>query len=199
MSGWDLDAGSKKVAFTKFPVGSTHIRVIDKTPNARWTHWMNNATESGQGRGINCPGKAICPIDDIIDKQKANKEKPTYSSSRKFALNVYNYETKKNEVMEQGIEFMEDLKLIMQDAKEDGKELSDVVLRVRRTGTGKDDTAYRIDIKHDAEEALQTDGVTNLEEYFKPHTPEQITRLLNGEKWETVMTAKEDDEAIEIS
>ena len=196
---WDLDTGGKKTDFTKFPVGVTHIRVLDEAPHSRWTHWMNSVTEEGRGRGINCPGMAICPIDDIIDKQRANREDTTYGRTRKFAMNVYNYETGKNEVMEQGKTFMEDLKLVMEDVIEDGKVLSDVILRIRRTGTGKDDTSYRIDNKSDATEPIQTAGVIDLNEYFKPHSVEQVTRLLEGEKWETVMQDNSNNEQIEIS
>jgi hypothetical protein len=31
-----------------------------------------------------------------------------------------------------------------------------------------------------------------LDEYFKPHTPEQILRLLNGEAWEDVMASNQE-------
>lgn len=189
---WDLDGGASggsKVEFTKFPVGATRIRVLDPAPHVRWTHWMQKFK-----RSINCPGMKVCPIDDIINKQKANGEVPTYTRSRRYAINIFNYETGKVEVMEQGKTFMEDLKMIMSDLADDNKTLSDVVLKVRRTGTGKDDTKYRIDQAGDAEGNPPVEGITDLQEYFKPHTVEQITRLLKGEEWDDVMKAESTDD-----
>lgn len=196
--GWDLDSGSSgggsKKNFTKFPVGTTHIRVVDKAPHIRWTHWMNEHRKS-----VTCPGMKVCPIDEIISRQKANGEKETYTRSRKYAMNIYNYETEQVEIMEQGKLFMEDLKIVMEDAKDAGKELSDLKLKVRRQGTDKDNTKYRIDVAGDADEELPTEGVTDLEEYFTPHTPEQITRLVAGEKWEDVMSGNSDnDEKVQV-
>lgn len=188
--GWDLETGSNgsKAEFTKFPVGTTRIVVMDKAPHMRWTHWMNQFK-----RSINCPGMKVCPIDDIINKQKANGETPKYNRSRRFAINVFNLETNRIEIMEQGKTFFEDLKLIMGDLAEEHKTLSDVVLKVRRTGTGKDDTKYRIDVQGDFDGELPKEGIVDLEEYFKPHTVEQITRLLNGEDWEEVMKSESED------
>lgn len=190
---WDLD-GNDKVEFTKFPAGTTHIRVLDNAPHIRWTHWMNGVTKDGKGRSVNCPGIKICPIDDIISKQKANGEQPKYNQSRRFAMNIFNYETNRVEIMEQGKTFMEDLKMVMADLKEDGKDLSDVKLKIRRTGTGREDTKYRIDIDSDVTDPIP-DGVTDLMEYFKPHTVEQINRLLKGEKWEDVMSEGTQEES----
>jgi hypothetical protein len=35
----------------------------------------------------------------------------------------------------------------------------------------------------------------NLEEYFKPHTNEQIMRILQGEDWATVMSGEKEEQA----
>lgn len=190
--GWDLDAGgsgsNQKAEFTKFPVGATRIRILEEAPYVRWTHWMPK-----HNRSINCPGVKVCPIDDIIAKQKQNGEKPTYNSARRFAINVWNYETNRAEIMEQGKTFFEDLKMVMSDLKEDNKVLTDVVLRVRRQGTGKEDTKYRIDVQGNAEGNVPVESIIDLKDYFKPHTPEQITRILNGEDWDEVMKGEEEN------
>lgn len=172
---WDLSGGQgKKTNFTKFPVGVTRIRVLDEQPDVRWTHWLNQYRKS-----VNCPGRG-CPIDEIRRQQKANGETYTYNMSRRFAINIWNYETNQVEIMEQGITFMEDLRDVMTDLSEDGKKLRDVILKVRRRGTAQDDTSYRIDV--DEEVAIETNVAnaekTNLREYFKPHTPEQILALI---------------------
>lgn len=193
---WDLNAGGngEKAEFTKFPVGITRIRVIDPTPHFRWTHWMPQFNKS-----VNCPGVKTCPIDQIRQRQKQNGETQTYSTRRAFTMNIWNYETNRVEIMENGVTFMEDLKMIMQDAKEDGKELSDLVLKIRRTGTKADDTKYRIDIVGDAKEELPTEGVIDLTEYFKPNTPEQIAKLVNvvenfQDAWKEIMTSGNDEQ-----
>lgn len=180
MSGWDFKAenesSSKKVNFTQFPVGVTRIRILDTAPYTRWVHWMPQFSKS-----INCPGRD-CPIDAIRKRQKANKEKITYSMSKKIAINVYNYETKRVEIMEQGTTFFEEVRTLMQDLKEEGKSINDAIIKVRRRGTGKDDTSYRLDIDSEVPtEALSefADELTVLKDYFKPHTVEQITALLN--------------------
>lgn len=173
---WDLSGGQgKKTNFTKFPVGVSRIRVLDEQPDVRWTHWLNQYRKS-----VNCPGRG-CPIDEIRRQQKANGEPYTYGMSRRFAINIWNYETNQVEVMEQGITFMEDLRDVMTDIKEDGGNLSDFILKVRRRGTAQDDTSYRID-KDEAVPANELNKEyekTNLREYFKPHTPEQILALIN--------------------
>ena len=196
MSGWDFEANTNnKVEFTKFPVGITKIRVIDEEPYVRWTHWLTQ-----HKRSINCPGRG-CPICEIRKNQKANKEPYSYGMSRKFALNVINRETGNVEIMEQGIGFFQDLRDVMQDLKDMGHNLIEADIKVRRRGTGKDDTSYRLDIDEiytltDEDKKLVEEKI-DLEKYFKPHTNEQITRVLNGESWEDVMYNNEEDEANE--
>lgn len=180
--GWNFDSGNqgsgggKKQNFTKFPVGVTRIRVLDDAPNVRWVHWMPQFS-----RSVNCPGRG-CPIDEIRKQQKANGEPYSYNMSRRFAINIYNHDTGLQEIMEQGIGFMEDLRDLMTDLQANGKSLNDVILKVRRRGTGKDDTSYRVDI--DVEEPMSVveqsakNEKIDLTEYFKPHTPEQILELL---------------------
>ena len=205
MSGWDFNTKSEstKAEFTKFPVGITNIRIIDSEPHMRWTHWMPKFN-----RSINCPGKG-CPICEIRKQQKANKEDYTYSMGRRFAINVLNKETGKVEIMEQGVGFFQDLKDLMADLKVEGRTLLDVDIKVRRRGTGKDDTSYRLDLGNKSElrneETALISNKVNMDEFFKPHTNEQILRLLNGESWEDVMKPnaevivdEDDSEEIEL-
>jgi hypothetical protein len=183
MSGvqsWDFDSvggsgGGKKTEFTKFPVGVTRIRIIDPAPHIRWVHWMNQFQ-----RSVNCPGN--CPIDDIRRRQKANNEQYTYNMQKKFSINIINRETGQQEIMEQGVTFFEDIRDLMEDLKDDGRTLLDVDLRVKRRGTGKDDTTYRIDIDEKYpltdDDKKMVEAKKDLKEYFKPHTNEQILALL---------------------
>lgn len=198
MSGWDFDnnngtASSTKAEFTKFPVGVTRIRTLDEAPNVRWTHWMPQ-----HKRSINCPGKG-CPICEVRKQQKANKEPYTYNMGRRFAMNVHNLETDKVEIMEQGLNFFEDLKVLRDDV--DGN-LTNAIIKVRRRGTGKDDTSYRLDIDEKSKlssgelEKLNEQRI-DLDDYFKPHTNEQILRIINGEAWDSVMKSNASEDVVD--
>lgn len=194
MSGWSFETGggnSKKQEFTKFPEGVTKIRIIDIEPVERWTHWM-----ARDKRSINCPGKG-CPICNIRKQEKANKLPYTYPMARRFALQVLNRNTNKMEIMEQGINFFQDLRDVMELLATQDKSLIDVDLQVRRRGSGKDGTSYRIDVAEEyaltAEDVKMVEEKIDLKEYFTPHTPEQITRVVAGEKFDEVMYGDDKD------
>lgn len=199
MSGWDFNTGGTstkaKAEFTKFPVGITRIRVIDDEPTVRWTHWLPKFN-----RSVNCPGKD-CAICEIRRQQKANKMEYTYAMGRRLAMNVINRETGKLEIMEQGVGFFQDLRDLMQDLKTDNLTLLDTDIKVRRRGAGKDDTSYRLDIDEKSplsfDDKIIIEAKINLAEYFKPHTPEQTLRLVNGESWDEVMKSEKVDEPVQ--
>lgn len=205
---WDLNEGLNGTGnggsgknFAKFPVGLTRIRVLDAVPYMRWTHWLPQFS-----RSITCPGYG-CPIDQInkTAKEKGVKQQP-YQMTRKWALNVYNYDTQRIEIMEQGFNFMEDLKTVMEDLAEDGKKLADAKLKIRRrteTVNGKEKTTYRVDIDEklpmEDEVVAVLDQKTDLREYFTPHTPEQIKMLLevtsnHKEEFERIMSIGKEQE-----
>lgn len=200
LQGWDLDdgGGNSKIDYTKFPEGLTVIRLIDAKPNMRWQHWYQP-----DRKGINCPGKG-CPICDIRREQKANKETVTHTMSKRFSLQIFNKNTGKVEIMEQGITFFEDLKIVLQMAVEKNISILDVDLSVRRKGMEKDNTTYRIDLGEESELtkeqlAIIEKSKIDINKFHTPHTPEQILKLLNGEKWEDVMgyIKDEKEEAVE--
>lgn len=191
MQGWDLDSSSSKVEFTKFPEGITKIRVVDESPNMRWTHWLMSVKNP-----VTCPGQG-CPICEMRKNEKANNLAYTNNMAKRFSLQVINRNTGKLEIMEQGVTFMQDLKDVLEILDKKGKSLIDVDLEVKRRGTGKDNTSYRIDIGDeyeltDADKALMKD-MKNLNEYFTPHEPEKILRVLNGEDWKVVMYNAEEE------
>lgn len=193
---WDVDSNTggtsgDKANFAKFPEGITKIRVIDEAPYQRWTHFMKKFK-----RSINCPGKG-CPICEIRRAEKQNKMPYSHAMAKRFALNIINRETKRVEIMEQGKTFIQDLVDLMGDLRSEGKTLLDADIKVRRRGLGQDDTTYRLDIDEkyamtEADKDLMENKRIKLDEYFKPHTPEQILRLLNGEAWEDVMASNQD-------
>jgi hypothetical protein len=198
---WNLDSGasgtSQKAEFTKFPEGITRIRIIDDAPYQRWTHYLNKFK-----RSVNCPGKG-CPICEIRKQERANKMPNTHNMTKRFAINIINRETNRVEIMEQGKTFFQDLIDIRTDLVEEKHDLKDADIKVRRRGMSKDDTSYRLDVDKvyplsASDEQLLKDKI-KLDEYFKPHTPEQIIRILNGEDWNTVMSdTKEETTATEF-
>lgn len=186
---WNLEAPSnggassgEKKNFTKFAEGITFIQLIDNAPNVRWVHWLPQ-----HRRSITCSGRG-CPICEIRNKQKANGEKQTYGMSRRFAMNVYNHDTKQVEIMEQGKTFFEDLRDLVDEVVAEGKNPSDVVFKVRRRGTTQEDTSYRIDIDGSKSAAKYDENkVTELSEYFKPITNEQALAIVQGMAFDDAM------------
>ena len=197
MTGWNYDSGSStKQEFTRFPQGITIIRVVGEAPILRWIHWLPK-----DKRSVNCPGQG-CPICEIRRAQKANKEPYTYGISKRLAIQAINRSTGKLEIVEQGVTFFDDLKLVRADALDKGLDLKDVDIKVRRTGTSVDDTKYRLDIG-DTSPLSESDNelianMIDLEEYFKPHTIEDINRIVrDGESFDDVMKNK-NEEVIEV-
>ncbi|MGN0302430.1 MAG: hypothetical protein ACI4BI_06115, partial [Anaerotardibacter sp.] len=121
------------------------------------------------------------------NRQKANKAKQTYNMAKRFTINVYNHDTKKVEIMEQGKTFFEDLRDVVEDVINDGKSPLEVVFKVRRRGTGQEDTSYRIDVDSSKEPVQVESEVTDLNEYFKPITLEQSLALAQGKAFEDAM------------
>jgi hypothetical protein len=194
VQSWDLDAGNSgggKIGFIKFPEGITRIRIIDNAPYQRWIHFFRKFK-----RSVNCPGKS-CPICEIRRAEKANKMPYSYDMQKKFVLNVINRETGNVEIMEQGKTFMQDLIDLKGDLERKGKTIQDADFKIRRRGTTKDDTSYRIDIDEESPLSVKdmelAKSKLNFAEYFKPTPVEKILRLINGEDWEIVM--KNDDES----
>lgn len=126
---------------------------------------------------------------------------------RRFSLQVLNRNTNRLEVMEQGVTFFEDLKVVLEMAVDKGLKITEVDLLVRRKGLGKDDTSYRIDLGEEypyTKEDLKLidEYKIDLNEYFRPNTNEQIIRILNGESFADVMSdtneEEEEDEIVEL-
>lgn len=210
-NSWDFNSNSNntttynKIEYTKFPVGITRLRIIDEgAPYIRWAHWFNPAS-----RYITCPGKT-CPICEIRRRQKANRETVTHGMTRRFSINVINKESGKTEVLEQGIGFFEEVKEMKDALVAKGLDLIDADITVKRRGTGQEDTSYRIDLGEEKPltnaEAKLLEKRIDFAEHYKATEPEQIIRLLNGEKWEDVMyknennnnSSDEGDEEVEL-
>lgn len=193
MSNWDTafqgnggdDKG--KIEFASFPEGITRFRIVGGDINVRWIHWMTQ-----HKRSVTCPGKG-CPICTIRKEQKNRGEKITYNIQKKMSILGINRETKRLEVIDQGTTFFEDLRDVRGDNLEKHGDLINYDVKIKRSGTTQENTRYRIDKDEvyplTAEDKKLLEGVdvdNHLASYFKPTTPQQIQRLLNGERPEDV-------------
>ena len=188
MLNWNLNDnsgngnGGAKKNFTKFPEGITKIRVLlgeGERPFMRWTHWLPQFE-----RKITCPGFG-CPIDELIKTAKANKQTPPYQSNRAFSINIWNYDTGRLEILEEGITMIEILQDALMEALEDNPvaHITDFVLKVRKkksASTGKNTWTITLDdvVPMNDEEKKAFDERTEFDEYFKAPTIEQVRDLL---------------------
>lgn len=192
---WDFDTKNKdgnKADYTKFATGITRLILVDEAPQPRWQHWMNE-----HKRGVTCMGKG-CPICALRKSQKDAGEPVTYTQSMRLAMNVYNIDTEKLEVMDQGKRFMNDLKLIKEEAEAEGKNIRDYIIKVRRTGTTKDDTSYRVDLGDKYELSDVEKGKiavpNDLSTFFSVPTADQLRALMAGERPEDVFKREDTQE-----
>lgn len=197
MNAWEIVAKketstSNKINYTKIPEGVTYVRALDATPHARWSHWIAAAK-----RTVTCLGKGKCPICDVINKARESGETSPYTSRQMFSINVYNYNTKQVEILEQGRSFFEELLVI----REDNGEITDYDIKIRRRGMDKN-TTYRLDVyKADAtiNPSDYEEQKTNLKEYLKEQTPEEITNLMLGKREDKKEESFIADEAISLA
>jgi hypothetical protein len=161
----------KKVSFTSLKEGTTYIRILDKVPHARWSHWLPESK-----RSVTCISKD-CPVCEIIKAEKANGIKSKYSSRRVFSINIYNRNTKEFEVLEQGKTFF----IALADLIEDEGDPTGYDVKIKKRGQGTS-VNYRLDKVDKDYDELIGDKYVDLKEFFKENTRESILDLINGTK-----------------
>lgn len=188
--GWDAveramnnESGEfESISFVNFEVGKpSTLRVIQEAPMQRWKHWVQQ-----NKRSYICPKKG-CPICEINNKAKANGGEPKYNNQLKHHILVLN-KTEEPEVaiLENSTTFFNQLKTLMTEVGD----LRNYDIKVIRNGKGRD-TTYNVipmamtEITEEEQELIDAVDI-DLEEYFKPPTPEQLRRLLDGEDPEEV-------------
>lgn len=170
-------SSSNKVEFAKFQEGITKIRVLDEVPFFRWAHWMPQFK-----RKVTCSGYD-CSICELNRELKAKKQDAKYNNVRNWALNIFNHNTGKHELLEQGITFMEELREIMEELKKQGKSLTSAIIKIRMRTSSEGKATWRMDIDSDDEpmNELELEAMKHLvdkDEYFKAPTKEQLDELL---------------------
>lgn len=201
--GWDTlqdgnNGSSEKVNYTKFDAGEmTEIRCLTNEPVLRWSHYLPMAK-----RSVTCIGKG-CPACDAREQAKSAGVQPKISTSKKFAMIIYNFKTKQVEILEQGKAFIEQLYGFH-------TEIGDITkynIKVKRIGE-KTNTTYTLipcaESELDYEGlGIDMDNLPDLAKQFKAPTKEQMLALMDGKSPQEVFgntndNKDEDDEEFEI-
>jgi len=216
------DSKKDRLNFTKFAVGDTYITILDVgTP--RWTHFFKEAGNLT----INCPGNN-CPVCSIIRAAKKADMKTDYKSTKKYGMLVYNHNSGELEILDQKITFVKNLKGMMDDMREAAAEkimedneelsleealeqvdpeitnLSKFVIRVRREGTGFNDTKYAFkkapkkEQKDVPQAILDSLSEYELDELFLKLDGDQIKLLISGKTLKEIFNPDEDEEEVSV-
>lgn len=174
----------KQIPYTKFSEGNTLIRILDEEPYSFWNHWMTK-----HGKGVVCLGKG-CPICSVIANQKANKETPTYSSTQRHAMRIWNYNTKQMEVMIQGKQFFEQLLNLHREVGD----IKSYDIKVTRKGSDTTTTYMLLPTTPKEFEFAEQVEEINFEETFKPIEKDKLLQLMEGKTFEEVFGSSENAE-----
>lgn len=182
-----------KLDYTKFEAGKpTKIRIMDAEPVSKWRHWIQASK-----RSVTCLGKG-CPVCETIKQQKEAGMTPTYSSSFKHTIHVYNKTTNKLELLEQGKGFFEQLLGYMNAIGD----LRDFDLTVTKNGSGKNTTYVIIPgAKEEVTEeikALYEANKCDIEEKIKAYTVEQTRGFMEGKDPKEIFADNDEESEIEL-
>jgi|LGOV01.1.fsa_nt_gb hypothetical protein len=217
----DLNTDSnsnERPGFTKFEVGDTLITVLAiGTP--RWTHFIKSAGKLT----VNCPGQN-CPVCSIIRAAKKNDQKTDHKSTKKYGMLVYNHNSGELEILDQKITFIRNFQSMLQELKEDAAEAimeenqeltkeeamekvdtsvydpTQFVTRIRRKGTGMNDTEYsfkkapKSNQKPTPEDIVEKANELNINELWLVLDNDQLKQLLAGKTLKEIFNPEEADE-----
>lgn len=167
---------NEKENYTKFPEGTTMIRILDAEPYSFWQHWIQSTKTS-----VNCPGKD-CPICNVIAKAKANNETPMYNNSRKHAMRVWNYTTNQMEIMTQGKGFMQQIL----DLHEEIGDIRTYDIKVKRSGGGLNTTYTTMPTAPSDFKFAEHIHDVNMEKLFSAPSNDIILQLMEGKTWSEI-------------
>lgn len=124
--------GNKKVKvnFVKFSPDATLIRILSDVPYGRYNHWIPN-----QNSSLVCQGKD-CVVCEVNKAAKKNGEDEPYGNGKKYAVYIFNHNTKVIEIWDFGQKIFNNILVLMADRKEDGNEKEfDLRIRKQKDGT----------------------------------------------------------------
>lgn len=194
VTGWGALQDSNttdKVGFTKFEAGVvTEIRCLGNEPVVRWSHFLPIAK-----RSITCLGKG-CPVCDARELAKAQGVDPKFSTSKKFAMVIYNFKTGQVEILEQGKSFFEQLYSLHTEVGD----LTGYNIKVKRVGE-KTNTMYTLIPCAPSTFSEEVGELPDLEKQFTAPTREQALALMEGQSPQEVFGKKvetTEDEHFEV-
>ena len=138
----------------------------EEEPHSYWTHYIPNKGTGPKGFVVICPGIEICP---------ACKSK-LYKTSRKHAMNVWDFDANTTKILEAGNSIGGQLRLI----KDSYGTLDNVDISIQRTGSSGIDTQYVV-IPIPRQEPFKEKVVLfNIPEIKTVTPPEEIKKYMDG-------------------
>lgn len=187
VNGNNGSTGGTQIDYLKFPDGQTTIRLIDKEPYSRWTHWVQQANK-GKGVSIDCIGKG-CPICEERKKEKATGVKPSdmkFKVAMTHSINVIDRADGKVKVLEKGNGLFQDLAnaLTMLTTMGQAPDITLIDIIVTKSGKVFNQIKYAVmpnpsTIRPLNEEELALEKY-NLEELKPKLEAFQVIQLMNG-------------------
>lgn len=192
--GQKSSSGKSEVIFAKLKAGTTQIRILDEQPFSRWTHWLP-AANAGKGVSITCIGKD-CPVCAIIKEDKANKaKKPRFTSRKMHAINVLNRTDSEVQILDKGNGLFEQIVGIIEEMQDTNGDICNYDVKIRVSGADKDTTYVVIPcvptVLTKEEAALKK---YELEKIFPIFTAEQVTQLMNGATFDSILNPSSDND-----
>jgi hypothetical protein len=183
--GWEqvegTSSGEDKLDYAKFEAGKTTvIRVLDEAPTSKWRHWLPQAN-----RSVTCCGKE-CPICASIKMAKDAGLTPSFSSTMKHTIHIFNKTTGKVELLEQGKTFFDQLLVY----KTNMGDIRDYDIKVIRTGKDKQTTYTMIPMQPTGltkeELSMYEANKVDIDDLIKPYTVEQTRGFMEGKSAEEI-------------
>lgn len=193
INGNNGSTGGTQTEYLKFPEGQTTIRILDKEPFSRWTHWVQQAN-GGKGVSIDCVGKN-CPICEERKKEKAEGVKPSdmkYKVSMTHSINVLDRTDGKVKILEKGNGLFQDLAnaLTMLTAMGQAPDITLIDIIITKTGKTFNQVKYAVmpnpsTIRplNEEESALEKYDLKALKPKLEPF---QVIQLMNGQSLDEV-------------
>lgn len=208
---------NERPGFTKFAVGNTNITVLAFAA-PRWTHYINASKLT-----VNCPG-AGCPVCAIIKASKKNDVDTDHKSTKKYGMLIYNHNSGELEILDQKTTFVTNFRdmlvelkeSLIEKAMEENEELTieeaelaldkslldptNFVTRVKRVGTGFNDTKYtfkkatKADQKEVPEAIIEKVSTMELDELWLKLDNDQLRKLISGKTLKEIFNPEEEIE-----
>lgn len=201
MNGNSEGSDKKEVKYLKFADGMNTIRLLDKEPYSRWTHWIS---ESGQkGCSIDCIGQATCPVCAVNKAERAMGKKGvelTYRTSMTHSVNVINRANGEVAVLEKGNKIFQDIAMSLTMLEQMGKEkdITTIDIIVTKTGGPAFNTIkYNVMPNPGTIKSLTAEEIAlekfDLENLKPKLNREQVEGMMNGKTLEEVCTGDRTD------